>query len=234
MFRATQADQPRRSTFILVASIMLLFLPCGYQKSKKVIFLGDSLTEAGAKSNGYIRILEQRLKVEGHANFNLVGKGVGGNMVRHLLQRFENDVVQERPDVLFILVGINDVGFATWHPEIGGTSPNQFRTGLQYMVIRAKEKGIRVVLCTPTVIEEKPNKKNPLDVSLDIYASLVREVAAENKVELCDLRKAFTDYLNEHNKEGKEKVLTTDYVHMNAKGDSLIAASMYAFLGVAK
>lgn len=224
----------RRYTAVLTASIILLFLLSAYQKSKKIIFLGDSLTEAGAKDNGYIRILQQRLRDEGYAHFNLVGKGVGGNMVRHLLQRFENDVVQERPDVLFILVGINDVGFSTWHPEIGGTSPNQFRTGLQYMVMRAKEEGIRVVLCTPTVIEEKPNGKNPLDVSLDMYASIIREVAAENKVDLCDLRRVFTTYLNKHNKAGKEKVLTTDYVHMNAKGDSLIAASMYAFLKAEK
>ncbi len=84
-----------------------------------------------------------------------------------------------------------------------------------------------MVLCTPTVIGEKTDGTNKLDKMLEEYAEISRTVAKEQKVTLCDLRKAFLGYLKEHNKENKEaSILTGDRVHLNDAGNRFVAEVM--------
>lgn len=202
------------------------------QLKKRVIFLGDSLTQNGALPGGFIELLKSELKINGlDEKYELTGKGVGGNRVRELLARLEKDVIEQKPDLVFIMVGINDVGFFTWHPEDGGTPIDQYELGLTYIVKRIKQKGGKVVICTPTVIEERADGKNPLDKQLDQYSDVVRKVAKETGSQLCDMRKAFLSYLKKNNPENRLKdILTTDYVHLNDKGNQLVMKTMISFL----
>jgi lysophospholipase L1-like esterase len=94
---------------------------------------------------------------------------------------------------------------------------------------KIKAAGGRVVLCTPTVIGEKKPGTNKLDAKLDEYADASRAVAKETGAQLCDLRKAFQDYLTKHNAEDKDRgVLTTDRVHLNDAGNKLVADTVLA------
>jgi lysophospholipase L1-like esterase len=199
---------------------------------KKVIFLGDSITQGGAQPGGYIDMLKEELRKKGlDQKYELIGKGIGGNRIRELLARLEKDVISQKPDVVFIMVGINDVGFFTWHPEDGGTPVDQYELGLTYMAKRIRQKGGEVVLCTPTVIEERHDGKNPLDGQLDAYSEIVGKVAKNTGSKLCDTRKAFIAYLKKYNQENKPKdILTTDYVHLNEKGNRLVMETMLPFL----
>ena len=87
------------------------------------------------------------------------------------------------------------------------------------------------MLCTPTVIGEKKNDANEVDADLNLYAKGVRELAAKNNLPLCDLRKAFVDYENANNTNDLEKgILTTDKVHLNDKGNQLVADTMFPFI----
>jgi lysophospholipase L1-like esterase len=113
-----------------------------------------------------------------------------------------------------------------WHSLRGsGTPLVEFEAGLQRLVAKALEGGVRVTLCTPTVIGELPRGKNPLDEQLDAYAEAIRRIAAERRTGLVDLRQAFQDHLETHNRDRRsEGVLTTDGVHLNAAGNALLAA----------
>lgn len=198
---------------------------------KNVIFLGDSLTQNGAAPGGFIELLKDELKKNGKGeSYSLIGKGVGGNRVRELLARLENDVIKLQPDWVVIMVGINDVGFFTWHPEDGGTPIDQYELALTYMVKRIRQKGGSVILCTPTIIEEKYDGTNPLDKELNQYAQVVREVAYKTNSRLCDMRKACINYLELNNPENKlQGVLTTDYVHFNSTGNKLLMTNLLPF-----
>lgn len=202
------------------------------QPKKRVVFLGDSLTQNGALQGGFIELLKSELKINGlEEKYELIGKGIGGNRIRELLARLEKDVIDLKPDLVFIMVGINDIGFFTWHPEDGGTPIDQYNLGLTYMVKRIQQKGGKVVLCTPTVIEERGDGKNPLDKELDQYSDIVRKVAKETGSQLCDTRQAFVSYLKKNNPENNLKdILTTDYVHLNEKGNQLVMKTMFPFL----
>ena len=83
------------------------------------------------------------------------------------------------------------------------------------------------MLCTPTVIGEKKPGTNPLDKKLDEYAALSRKVAKETESPMCDLRKAFQEYIAKNNTENKDQgVLTSDRVHLNDAGNKLVAETM--------
>lgn len=125
----------------------------------------------------------------------------------------------------------NDV----WHGENDpkrGTSKDRFESGLKEIIGKIKDAKARVILCTPSVIGEKADGSNKLDARLDEYADISRRVAREEKVELCDLRRAFLDYLKKHNDDNKERgILTTDRVHLNEAGNRFVAEVMLKSLG---
>lgn len=205
--------------------VMLINVATRY-KSKKIIFFGDSITQAGVQGNGYINLLKARLDAN---QFDLIGAGVGGNKVYDLYLRLEDDVLNKKPDLVFIYVGINDV----WH-KLGaktGTDYDKYLKFYQALINKIQANGAKVVLCTPTVIGEKKDGTNEVDADLNKYATGVRELAIKNKLPLCDLRQAFVTYLETNNTEDKEKgVLTTDRVHLNDSGNKLVADTMLPFI----
>ena len=70
-----------------------------------------------------------------------------------------------------------------------------------------------------------------MDAELDKYAADIRALAAKNKLPLADLRKLFTSYDAENNADDAAKgVLTTDGVHLNAKGNDKLAQTLLPFI----
>ena len=210
---------------IVLCTVLLTNVAMRY-KPKKIIFFGDSITQAGVQGNGYIN----RLKSNVDANsYELIGAGVGGNKVYDLFLRLEDDVLSKKPDVVFIYVGINDV----WH-KLGaktGTDYDKYLKFYQALINKIQANGAKVVLCTPTVIGEKKDGTNEVDADLNKYANGVKQLAEKNNLPLCDLRKAFVTYLEQNNVEDVEKgVLTTDKVHLNDKGNQLVADTMLPFI----
>ena len=201
----------------------------------RIVFLGDSITQAGVQPGGYISLLREALRSAALAgDFELLGAGISGNKVPDLQKRLETDVLAKKPDLVFIYIGINDVWHWT-HPcckdKQGGTTKENFEAGLKDIISRIKARGAKVVLCTPTVIGEKTNGTNPQDKMLDEYAAISRKVEQEQGLVLCDLRKAFTNYLNVQNKEDKSQgILTFDEVHLNAAGNAFLALQMMPYL----
>ena len=90
-----------------------------------------------------------------------------------------------------------------------------------------KAQHIRVIVCTPTVIGERNDNSNSQDGDLNYYSSLIKKIATDNQVQLCDLRKAFADHLTSNNPQNTEKgILTTDRVHLNDEGNIFLAKLM--------
>ena len=215
-----------KSITLIAALTIFIFSMAMKPKPKKVIFFGDSITQAGVKGNGYINLLKKSIDT---TKFQLIGAGIGGNKVYDLYLRMEDDVLNKKPDLVFIYVGINDV----WH-KLGaktGTDYDKYLKFYQALINKIQATGSKVVLCTPTVIGEKKNNANEVDADLNKYADGVRSLATKNNLPLCDLRKAFVDYENANNTEDKEKgILTTDRVHLNDVGNKLVADTMLPFL----
>lgn len=217
-----------KTTFKLFAALFLftLLVSMSTQKPQRIIFFGDSITEAGVKPGGYITLMQEDLKKQGRtSNFELIGAGIGGNKVYDLFLRLEKDVLLKRPDKVVIYIGVNDV----WHKQLAGTGtdPDKFKLFYSTIIEKIQATGAKIILCTPAVIGEKTDHSNQQDGDLNAYSSIIRSLAGQYKAQLVDLRKLFLDYNLKNNLENKESgILTTDRVHLNEKGNTLVAQEL--------
>ena len=157
-------------------------------QKKKVIFFGDSITQAGVKPGGYIVKIGDLATAEKVADqFEFIGAGIGGNKVYDLYLRLEDDVLSKNPDVVIIYVGVNDV----WHKRSygTGTDADKFEKFYTALIKKLKAKNIKVALCTPAAIGERTDFSNELDGDLNNYSNIIRDLASKNNLPLIDLRK---------------------------------------------
>lgn len=216
--KATDTDGNRDKKILTVISSDVV------RTYKKIIFLGDSITQMGYEnSTGYVRLFEKEYPLRHpELRVEVVGAGIGGNRVSDLQGRVQRDVIDKNPDIVLIYIGINDV----WS---GGGIEEDFKIGLNDVVDRVTASGAKVILCTQTVIGEEVKEVNSFYEKLDKFSDITRGIALEKGCTLIDLRKSFIDYLKENNiNDYSSGVLTTDGVHMNSIGDKLIADTILA------
>lgn len=214
---------------ILFSSALVAMAPL---KKTHVIFFGDSITQAAVNKGGYIDRIQRFVDSTGKsAEWQLTGAGISGNKVYDLYLRLEDDVLAKNPDIVFIYIGVNDV----WHKATSGTGTDKdkFEKFYSALVKKMQARQIRVILCTPAAIGEKYDNTNQQDGDLNDYSNIIRRLAKSFNCELVDLRKIFMDYELANNKENKESgILTKDRVHLNDKGDALVAAEMMKAIGI--
>ena len=215
----------------LVISLLFIFATSMLdQKTVKIVFFGDSITQAGVKPGGYITKMKEALEQKGLASqYDLVGAGIGGNKVYDLYLRMEDDVLSQNPEVVVIWVGVNDV----WHKQSygTGTDPDKFEKFYIAILKKLQARNIRVFICTPSTIGEKTDFTNQQDGDLNKYSQIIRNIAKNNNCELIDLREIFHTYEMKNNPENKDKgILTVDGVHLNDQGNQLVADKMLSIL----
>lgn len=212
-----------RRSFLLLPFSFFLFSFSTLSETTRVIFFGDSITEAGVQPGGYITRIQEQLTAQGRSdNFELIGAGIGGNKVYDLFLRLEPDVLANKPDVVVIFVGINDV----WHKRSfgTGTDPDKFQRFYAALIEKMQVQGIRLILCTPPCIGERVDCSNTMDGELNQYSQIIRYLARQYNCTLCDLRPAFQAYQAAHNTDNRDSgILTSDGVHLNDAGNALVA-----------
>jgi lysophospholipase L1-like esterase len=213
--------------FLFISAVLFLFCAFIPQKKTKVIFFGDSITELGVKPGGYVTRVDSMCKQEGKGGlYDFVGSGISANKVYDLYLRLDDDVLGKNPDVVVIYVGVNDV----WHKTLlgTGTDADKFEKFYYAILKKLKDRNIRAILCTPAVVGEKTDFSNPLDGDLNRYSNIIRDIARKSNLPLIDLRQKFLEYNKANNPENKEKdILTYDRVHLNPKGNQLVADAMW-------
>ena len=215
-------------TFVFTSLFALIALLMPANKKKRIIFFGDSITEAAVKPGGYIAKMDSIIASQPDRKelYEFIGAGVSGNKIYDLYLRLEEDVLSKKPDIVVIYIGVNDV----WHKRNAGTGTDadKFENFYNAILKKLAVNNIKVILCTPAVIGEKTDFSNEQDGDLNRYSNIIRDIAAKNTLPLVDLRKAFLEYNLKNNPGNKESgILTTDRVHLNAKGNQLVADEMW-------
>lgn len=222
--------------------------------STKVVFLGDSVTQAALyikgdaiivndsivgyhEYSGFITLIDEKI----NDDVKLIGKGVSGDKVSDLLTRYEEDVLELNPDIVFIYIGINDV----WHKyDFGtGTDIDLYESGLRQIISDIKSQGAKIVLCTPTLIGENSGEftlvnqfkdvetMERMNGDLDNFSDVIRDLSNEFNTDLIDLRDIFMTYVSENNLNNEPSgLLTYDGVHLNELGEKMIADEMIRFI----
>jgi len=205
----------------------MILMSWRHDRKKKVLFFGDSITEQGVKPGGYVTRVDSLMRSEGLVDkYEIIGAGISGNKVYDLYLRMENDVLAQSPDIVVIFIGVNDV----WHKRSLGTGTDFDKFGKFYEAIvhKLRAANIKVIVCTPAAIGERNDNSNELDGDMNLYSNWIRGYAAKEGLDVVDLRKLFIDYNLHNNPSNKESgILTRDKVHLNDKGNELVAEAMW-------
>ena len=153
----------------------------------KILFQGDSITDAGRDrrnyhdmGKGYPRYASE-LIAAAHPDTELefINFGIGGNRTDQLFDRIYADGIAFQPDVISILIGINDI----WHRygvERIATTDEQIALNYRSILERIKrETNAKIVMLSPYVLdaEDKEHMKRDLETVLPIIRGLAEEFA---------------------------------------------------------
>lgn len=208
---------------ILILSSLSLFGFIDIQNGEKVAFLGDSITQLGGNTwpfTGFIFLVQEGLKTKG-VTISTVRAGISGHHSRQMLARQKRDVLDKKPQWMFLCTGANDVAFKIPLEE--------FKKNIARMVENARKANIKVVLMTsvPRENSQKANKK------LYAYNAFTISYAKANKVPLIDLNKALDEtYKKEPFVSIKAPRLSYDGIHLNGFGHVVVAETILRACGV--
>ena len=190
----------------------------------KILFYGDSITDAsrGEKGlgTGYVIQTAGRLFEKNPEKYEVINKGISGNRIVDLYARIKKDVWNEAPDVLSILVGINDI----WHELDFNNGVDLERFIKVYrMLIEDTIKSLpntKIILCEPFVLHgTATNEQFDKFNEIRDYASKIKMLADEFGLYFLPLQAEFDKAYEKYG----EGVMVPDGVHPNVKGSVLIA-----------
>ncbi len=209
------------------------------QEVKTIVTLGDSITQGGGAPGGYVWRMQKYLDALYPNEIKIINSGISGHKSTDMSDRFQRDVLDHKPDLVTISVGVNDVwhGFYDNHPE--GDGPNgvdieKYRQKVTGMVEAAQAQGIRVVILTATVIhEDLDNREN---AKVRAYNQALHDIARSHKCAFVNLFGACEKAIHAYRAVAgsAENLLTSDGVHMNPAGNQLMAHAILRGFGISE
>ena len=202
------------------------------QKDDVILFQGDSITDAGRDTNaktpntspmmgsGYvIQAAGELLFKYAEKNLSIYNKGISGNKVYQLAERWNVDCIDLKPKVLSILIGVNDF----WHTKTGGyqgtvkTYEDDYRTLLKRTL--AALPNVKFVIGEPFAVTGVRAVDSSWYPEFDKYRETAKKLADEFKAVFIPYQKIF----NEAQQHAPGVYWTHDGVHASLAGARLMA-----------
>ena len=197
----------------------------------KVIFLGDSITDAGRNTtNGsmvsigqsYPLILDAKLSVSEPGKYEFVNTGVSGSRIVDIYARIKTDAWNNAPDVISILVGVNDV----WHEFMehhGGVDAKRFEAVYRMLLADTLERfpKVKFLMLEPFILyaAATQEKWDEFYHEVRLRAEVVQRIAAEFHQTFVPLQEAF----DQASTMQPAEYWLADGVHPTPAGHQLIA-----------
>ncbi|MEK5058595.1 SGNH/GDSL hydrolase family protein [Paenibacillus shunpengii] len=207
-------------------------------QNDKLVFIGDSVTDCGRTrpvgegsmglGNGYVYNVDALLQsVYPELNTRVINVGIGGNNVRDLKNRWQEDVLDLQPDWLSVMIGINDVWRQFDSPQRRELHVflDEYEATLRELVasVRPQVKGL--VLMTPYYLE--PSVEDPMRSTMDLYGAAVKRVAEEYDAVFVDTQAAYEPIW----KQLYPGAIAWDRVHPNHTGHMVLARAFLNSIG---
>ena len=191
----------------------------------KILFQGDSITDAGRdKRNyhdmgkGYPKFATELIsEAFPNVDFEFINQGISGNRTDQLFDRLYPDAIAFEPDVISILIGINDV----WHRHGSGkieTTDEQIALNYRTILTRLKEQtGAKVIMLEPFLLDCE--EKEDWRPEMERVITIVRELAKEFADAYIPLNDLFREALKT---QPEPQFYSADGVHPNDNGRAFI------------
>lgn len=200
-------------------------------QNRLILFQGDSITDGNRDrgqdlnhilGHGYAYIIAGMLGGKyPERNLSFVNRGVSGDRVSDLYARWNEDAISLQPEVLSILIGVNDA----WRIMSGEPSGATDRFERAYMHLLAETAEVlprtRLMLCEPFILPvgATADKWEEWQALLGRYQRITRELAEQFNAVHVPLQ----DRFNEAAKQKEPAYWLWDGVHPTAAGHHLIA-----------
>jgi lysophospholipase L1-like esterase len=174
--------------------------------NQTILFTGDSITDTGRLEPayrpfgyGYVNFAANHLLAKyPELNLNIINTGVSGDTVRKLEARWEKDCIKYRPDVLSVLIGVNDLWRQHVEPERlpEAVYPDEYELTYKRLLLRGREQCIyQLVLMEPFMFCNDPD--NPMFKGLRTYLEIVHKLAEEFGAVLVPLQSKIEEQINQ-------------------------------------
>jgi lysophospholipase L1-like esterase len=226
---------------VSIPSIVSAALPAGSSKKKvffpqngTILFQGDSITDAGREKEkqlpnyadsfgkGYAFITGAGLlNLFSHMNISVYNRGISGNKVYQLAERWQKDCLDLKPDLLSILIGINDY----WHMRNGkyeGTV-EKYETDYRQLLKLTKETlpNINLVICQPFALPGTTAVDETWTEPVRAYQDAAFRLSKEFRAIWVPFQKVFDEAI----KHAPAKHWAADGVHPTMAGAHLMASA---------
>ncbi|TPE22264.1 SGNH/GDSL hydrolase family protein [Clostridium perfringens] len=191
-------------------------------KGLSIVFTGDSITHGPLHTKGYRSYTEhfrERLKEKfKNENIMVFNTGVSGATTRDIIRDFHICVNIYDPDIVFIMLGMNDSSNQIVPLE-------EYRSNILELINKVREIGAIPIIQTSNIIKLDLSRK-----SLKFYMDIVRAVARENNVMLIDHYSHWEELEKEDSNLKNE--LLNDLIHPNEKGHLEIVKFIFKELDI--
>ena len=196
-----------------------------WRRGDKILFQGDSITDAhrgpetghdAGLGHGYVYLVAARLSADYPASrLVFVNRGVSGNEVDDLVFRWKEDALALRPDVLSILVGINDTAAEMPLQDFEAS----YHTLLEQT--KAALPNVRLVLCEPFALLPRAPDGSPhaWETNVRQRARIVEKLATKYRAAFVRFQKVFDDA----SKAAPAEQWLYDGIHPTHPGHQLMA-----------
>ena len=191
-----------------------------------ILFIGDSVTDCGRRDDdpdflgdGYVRVI-----AEGLAGRHIINAGISGNRAIDLRDRWHIDVVEQKPEILSVYIGIND----TWRrydsndPTSAATFEDNYRACLADL-----GGATTLILIEPFVLPVTEEQEHWHE-DLDEKRAVVARLAAEFGAGFVPLQALLAAEAEDHG----ATALAQDGVHPTALGHRMIADAWRGVAGL--
>lgn len=192
------------------------------------IFIGDSVTDCGREieppyGDGYVREIARSGKLAGQ----IINVGTSGHRLVDLEKRWQRDVLDHKPSLVSIAIGIND----TWrrYDDNDPTSTQDFRDRYhQLLTLTRQTCNPQFVLCEPfllSVRKEMNTWREDLNPKIDVVHAMAKEFSA--------VLVPFDSYLNNLATRVPMAEIADDGIHPTFFGHSEMAKLWLSTVGLA-
>jgi acyl-CoA thioesterase I len=184
----------------------------------KLLFQGDSITDCNRKSknhglgDGYVYLIKNELK-----DHEIINRGISGNRISNLKKRWLRDAININPDILTILIGINDV----WHMHVFRKRfsiikfEETYRELLDLML--SKNPKLKIIMMTPFNLEIGVYRKS-WNKEFDQIMNVCHKIALDYKLHLINLHET----IKNASLKMEPEALLYDGVHPTLRGHEII------------
>lgn len=200
-----------------------------FKKDSTILFQGDSITDCHRnKENpahneqlgmGYANLLAgELLASESDKEYKIFNRGVSGHRIVDLYARWKRDCLNLKPDVLSLLIGINDI----WHEfsSQNGVDAKRFDQFYRMLLDWTKEENpdIKLILCEPFALPCGHITNEWFEV-LDERRAIVKQIAEDYQTVFVPFQSVFDEAM----KKAPADHWAPDGVHPSIAGHKIMA-----------